>query len=125
MPTAASGWAVTPIAEYRQRVSLTKTVEVDDGHGGFEEQEVVFLDHILASVEQMSGRDLQYAQQIEPRATWRVCIHYHQDVSSESQLTYHDTRKGDRVFEIVAPPLDIAERHWELQLLCREGQHTP
>jgi len=125
MPTAASGWAATPIAEYRQRVSLSGVQEVDDGHGGWIETEVVFADHILASVIQLSGRDLQYAQQIEPRATYRVCIHYRKDVKSTSALTYHDTQMGDRSFEIVAPPLDIGERHWELQLLCREAQHTP
>lgn len=124
-PRGGDAWQTTPIAEYRQRISIVGTVEVDDGHGGFEEQETVIADHILASVAQLSGRDLQYAQQIEARATWLVCLRYRQDVESEHAITYHDTRKGDRHFEIVAPPLDIGERHWELQLLCREADTTP
>lgn len=118
----ASGWTTTPVAEYRQRVSIVDTVETDDGHGGWIETEVVILDHVLASVMQLGGRDLQYAQQVEPRATYRVCVRFDKRVTSAQSLRYHDTVAGDREFEIVAPPTDIGERHWELQLLCREAE---
>ena len=109
----------------RHRISLTKMVEVDDGHGGFEEMPVIVASRLPAEVEPLAGRDLQYAQQIEARATYRVRIRFHPDVTSEQTLTYHDDRCGDRTFEIVAPPLDVGERHWEQQLLCREAEKTP
>ena len=118
----AAGWSLTPVAEFRERVTIIGTVQTDDGHGGWIETEVTLLDHVLASVLMLTGRDLQYAQQVEPRSTWRVCIRYDKRVRSEHEVTYHDTERGDRRFEIVSPPLDIGERHWELQLLCREAE---
>lgn len=117
----AAGWTTTPVGEYRERVSVIDTIEVDDGHGGFDETEVALLDHVLASVLQLTGRDLQYAQQTEPRATYRVCVRYDQRITSAQSIRYHDPVRGDREFEIVAPPLDIGERRWEMQLLCREA----
>jgi SPP1 family predicted phage head-tail adaptor len=118
---------MTPLSagELWHRVSITKTVEVDDGHGGFEETTVTVASQLPANVEPLAGRDLQYAQQIEPRASYRVRIRFRADLSSAQTLTYHDNRRGDRLFEIVAPPLDVGERHWDLELLCREAEAMP
>jgi SPP1 family predicted phage head-tail adaptor len=111
--------------ELWHRISITKTVEVDDGHGGWEETTVTVAAQVPAQVEPLAGRDLQYAQQIEPRATYRIRLRFRPDLTSAQTVTYHDNRRGDRRFEIVAPPLDLGERHWDHELLCREAEALP
>jgi SPP1 family predicted phage head-tail adaptor len=107
--------------ELRHRVTITGANEVSDGHHGFTDAPIVIAKRVPASVETLSGRELETAQQIDPRSTHAVRLRYRTGVKAGQALTYHDGRVGDRPFEIVAPPQDVDERHRELNLLCREA----
>lgn len=108
--------------ELRHRVTVWKALEVDDTHGGFQPGgDVALYARLPARVDPLSGRELERAQQIEPRTTHRIVLRYRPDITAGLTLTYHDDFRGDRDFEIVAPPLDPGERHRDLELLCREA----
>ncbi len=105
----------------RHRVTITGAAEVTDGHHGFVDTPVTVARRVPAKVNVLSGRELDRAQQIDPRSTHEVRLRYRTGVKAGQALTYHDGRAGDRPFEIVAPPQDVDELHRELQLLCREA----
>jgi SPP1 family predicted phage head-tail adaptor len=105
----------------RQRVTIVSKTEIKTPQFGFREEPVVIATRAPASVEPLSGRELEQAQQIAPRTTHRVTIRYRTGIKAGQQVTYHDGRQGDRAFEIVAPPLDPDEAHRKLELLCREA----
>lgn len=105
----------------RHRVTLTDRTEVDDGHHGFTAVPVTLASRIPAYVEPLTGRELDRAQMIDPRATHLVTLRYRTDIRARQTVTYHDGMQGDRTFEIVGPPIDPDERHRELQLTCKEA----
>lgn len=107
----------------RHRVTVTKAVEVGDGHHGFDESSLIVAIRIPAEVLPLSGAALLRAQQIDARATHMVRVRFRTGLETGQTVTYH-TAQGDRPFEIVAPPRDLAERHDELQLLCKEQAAT-
>lgn len=106
--------------QLRHRVTITATAETPDAHFGFDESAVILANRAPAKVLTLDGRELQRAQQIDARATHAVRLRYRPGVAAGQTVTYHDGRRGDRAFEIVAPPRDVEEMHRELYLLCRE-----
>lgn len=107
--------------ELRDRVTIRKKVETSDGHHGWDEDEVIIARRVPARVMELTGRALERAQQIDPRATHGVRIRFRTDVVSGQEAVFHDGRRGDRVFEIVGPPLD-PDRHRMLELTCKEAE---
>lgn len=105
----------------RHRVTLRKRAETDDGHGGFTDGPVVLARRIPAAVEPLMSVVRDRNAQIDPRATHRVVLRYRSDVDSGIELIYHDSRRGDRTFEVVGEPVDVEERHRELQVHCMEA----
>lgn len=105
----------------RDRITVTGKTEVKTSHFGFDETPVTVASRIPADVEELSGRELERARQIDPRTTHTVRVRFRDDLAAGQTVTYHDGRRGDRDFEIVAPPRDPASMHRELVLLCREA----
>jgi SPP1 family predicted phage head-tail adaptor len=108
------------VGELRHRISVTRQNEVEDGEGGFTKTPVTVCYRTPAHVEPLSGRQLERAQQVDPRTTHRVTVRYQRDIEVRHALTYHDPWKGDRMFEILWVE-DVDERHRELRLLCVEA----
>lgn len=63
----------------------------------------------------LQGTERLRAMQTQANATHQITGRYRSDVTSATQLV-HEGRK----FKVVAPPVDMEERHEWLQLLCRE-----
>ena len=108
----------------RHRVTVELRTDVSDGHDGVVETWAALHARIPAMISPLHGRDLERARQIDPRISHEVALRfwrsYHDDLASgRARLVYHDTE--DRTFEIVAPPLDVDERHIELRLMCQES----
>lgn len=109
----------------RHRATLRKRAETSDGHGGWVDAPAIIAARIPAFVQPISEvvRD-RYAQ-IDPRATHQVTLRYRRDVSSGLELIYHDAYgNGDRTFEVVGRPIDVEERHEQLQVHCMEAAVT-
>lgn len=111
---------MTGAGQLKHRVTIKGVIETKTAQFGFTKADLIVAKRTPSFVEPLSGRELERAQQIEPRSTHRVTMRYRTGVKAGQTLIYHDGRAGDRPFEIVAPPLDIEMNHVELQILCRE-----
>ena len=106
----------------RHRVTITRMVETSDGHHGLDETAATVAARVPACVMPLSGRALERAQQIDPRTTHQVDLRHRTGLATGQAVTYHDPDDGDRTFEIVAPPIDLAEGRRTLRLLCKEQE---
>lgn len=107
----------------RQRVSVQVRTETSDGRDGFTESWATRHSRRPARVTPLMGRDLERARQIDPRLSHAVALRYWRTYSADLddgqvRFLYHDV--SDRTFEVIGPPLDVDERHVELQFTCRE-----
>ena len=115
--------------EAGQRVTLQVRTETDDGRNGVTESWAdVAPRRRAARVKPLAGRDLERARQIDPRISHEVTLFYWRGyrtdlVGGRAQLLYHPTNASDddRTLEIVSAPIDLDERHEEIQMLCREA----
>jgi head-tail adaptor len=110
--------------DLRHRVTVQTLAERTDGHDGYDDSPVPVLSRAPAQVEPLEGRALERAQAMDPRITHRVTLRYWRNYVADlaggrGQVVYHDV--VDRTFDIAAPPIDVGERHVELQLLCKES----
>jgi SPP1 family predicted phage head-tail adaptor len=71
--------------------------------------------NVWANVEFLHGRELFQAKQIHPETTAKVKIRYRQGILSKMRIKY-----GNRILEIVAPPINIKEQNRFLELSCKE-----
>lgn len=114
----------------RQRVSVQARTETTDEHDGYAADSwTTSRSRIAAHVEPLVGRDLERAQQVDPRISHRVRLRYWRAYLDDcdggrAHLVYHPSSdsEDDRTFEIVTPPVDVDERHVEIQVWCREVQ---
>jgi len=71
---------------------------------------------VWAAVEPISGREFWAQQQVQAEATIRIWIRYRIGITADMRAVM-----GERVFALVAPPIDWRDRHEYLQLMCSEG----
>lgn len=70
---------------------------------------------VWASVEPLSVRDVLSADKVNYDASLKIRIRYRTRITADMRIAY-----GNRIFQIVAPPIDYLEQHKELLLLCKE-----
>jgi len=71
-------------------------------------------DELWASVEPLSGRELELAKQIHDEISVRIWIRYRSGVVPEMRVLF-----GSRTFDVLSV-LNTAERDIKMQLMCRE-----
>lgn len=69
-----------------------------------------------AAIEPLKGREFFEAQQLGAEITHKVTMRYYDGLDS----TDHRLRFGTRVFNIMAPPINVDERNWKHLLMCKE-----
>lgn len=106
----------------RHRVTiLAYAAEVADGHGGFTDGAATTIaSRIPACVEPLTGRELERAMQIDPRAAFGVTLRFRSDVTVRQQVVFHDPDLGDQTFEVTSVRNEGQMRR-ELQLDCKEA----
>ena len=116
------------LRERRHRVSIESLTETSDGHDGLTDTWTPLRRRWPARVRPLAGRDLERAQQIDPRISHEVTFGYWRGYQADLKggrvrLVYHPTATAadDRTFEIVGAPVDVDERHVEITMLCREA----
>jgi len=70
---------------------------------------------IWASIEPLRGREYIEASGKKAEVTHRIRIRYLANIKAGMRVIY-----GNRVFEIISPPIDILEKHEEIELMCKE-----
>lgn len=94
-------------------------VETPDGRGGFAKIPSAVYARIPASVDILTGHELERAMAIDPRSRVSVLLRYHRGIQAGQIVTYHSF-EGDRLLEIVAPPT-VEEKERRMTLLCGEA----
>lgn len=102
------------IGAARQRVTLEAKVLTPDGGGGYAESWEAYAD-VWGELTPISGREPVEAGRPEARATHRLTIRRHADVSAN-----HRARLATRIFAITAI-LDAGSQSLWMTLLCEEG----
>lgn len=101
--------------QLRHRVTFFKKVETSDGAEGKtrSNQDVCSA---WADIESLEGRELERARQVDARVTHRLRVRYQAAIGPRQFVRFKT-----RVFEVVAPPVNVGERNVELHVLCRES----
>jgi len=96
----------------RHRVTIQQLVP-DPSIGGTD----TWYDYATAwgAMEPLRGREYLAAQQEGAEATGKITFRYISGVKPTMRIKH-----GDRIYEIVSPPIDSEERHIELQLMVKE-----
>lgn len=102
-------------SDLNRRVTIQRLVEV--GKTELEEPITDWQDvcTVWAKVEPLQGREYWAARRVNGEVSTRVTIRYRPGLDNSMRLKH-----GDRVLELVSPPINIGERDVELQLLCKE-----
>lgn len=81
-----------------------------------EEQSLVKIKRVWASVEPMRGREYQEAQRIRPELTYKITTRYHKELTSDMFIQYQE-----REFRIVSV-INVKEKNEMLEIICIEKQ---
>lgn len=81
-----------------------------------EEQELVKIKRVWASVEPMRGREYQEAQRIRPELSYKITTRYHKELTSDMFIQYQE-----REFQIISV-INVKEKNEMLEIICIEKQ---
>jgi SPP1 family predicted phage head-tail adaptor len=70
---------------------------------------------VWADVRALRGQEYYLAQQVNADAQYKVTLWYDSRIGTKDRLIW-----GSRTLEVVSPPIDIGNRHKQLELMCRE-----
>ena len=100
--------------ELNSRISILQETKVPDDQGGYI---VTFAPRVIlwAKITTLTAKTLDQYEQQTPELLHRIVIRYRRDVAVTDRVQY-----GGRIFEQIAPPIDVEEKHAYLRLECRE-----
>lgn len=79
-----------------------------------QEQALVKVKTVWASVEPTRGREYQEAQRIRPELTYKITTRYYKDITPDMFIKFKD-----RYFEIISI-INVRERNEMLEFICTE-----
>jgi SPP1 family predicted phage head-tail adaptor len=97
-----------------KRISILQKSEIQNNYGEVENNQVEIA-KVWANVKTLRGRELFQANQVHNEVTVKVIIRYRSGILPKMQIKY-----GERVFEIIASPININEQNRFLELVCKE-----
>ncbi len=107
-----------PIGAMRHRITLSHTIPVRDGHGGYlPPNPTVLFARVPAAVQMMEEIYARTAA-ATIRSPISVKCRYHPGIKAGMTVTYHSFDR-DRTLEIVSPP-ELDEPRRMMLLPCRE-----
>jgi SPP1 family predicted phage head-tail adaptor len=97
-----------------KRVTILKQ---DDSSNSYGEIENIWIDvvTIWGNVRTLTGRALFQANQVHTETTSKVIIRYRKDIGANMRIRF-----GERILEIIAPPINMNEENRYLELSCKE-----
>jgi SPP1 family predicted phage head-tail adaptor len=113
---------VTPVfhinaGKYRHIVTFQKRTEGRNSYGEPTEWEDAFTCRV--GIFPLSGREFLAQETKQGEITHKVMMRYMNGISAETMRILFN----ERIFDIVAPPINFQERNLELQLLCKERKN--
>lgn len=104
--------------KYRHVVTFQKQNNTQDGYG--EANGWVDAFTARASISPISGREIMADFELFAEISHRIFIRWIAGVDHTMRIVF-----GNRIFIIVAPPIDYDELKTELQILCKEYNPSP
>jgi SPP1 family predicted phage head-tail adaptor len=68
-----------------------------------------------AAIYPISGKEFFSAEKINNETTHKVNIRYMPGITPDMRIKF-----GERIFDLIAPPINFQEKNVQLQLLCKE-----
>lgn len=102
------------IGKLNKRISIIEQSTNQNSYGEVEDSWESILE-VWANVKPLQGRELYLAKQTNAELTSKVTIRYTTSVSPDNRIKY-----GNRIFEIISPPINVNEENRFLELLCKE-----
>lgn len=104
--------------KYRHVITFQALQDTADTYG---ENTATWVNTITtrAGIFPISGKEY-YSTQLEtktPEITHKIQLRYQSGITSEMRVKF-----GDRIFDIISPPINFQEKRLELQLMCRERE---
>lgn len=103
------------IGRMNKRISFYKW-ETKENELKQEEQGLVKVKEVWASVEPTRGREYQEAQRVRPELTYKITTRYHRELTSDMFIKYKE-----REFNIISI-INVKERNEMLEIICTEKQ---
>lgn len=100
--------------EFRNRIIFQKFVSGTD-QDGFPVDEWQDIKSVWAMIRTLQGREYFAAASIQAENTTRFVIHYMTGIDNTMRIKY-----GDRLFEIVAPPINDDEKNITMTIIAKE-----
>jgi SPP1 family predicted phage head-tail adaptor len=63
----------------------------------------------------ISGKEFFTADTVNSEVTHKITMRYMPGITSDMRIKF-----GERIFQLISPPINFQERNIELQLLCKE-----
>lgn len=111
--------------DYRHLITVQRPISVPNAHNqpvySWDDPSCVLGRNVPARVEELTGRELANALQMQPDVSVRVTLPWPPFVvSSDCRLIWHDFGTN-RILSIESPPLNLDGRRITMTLLCKEG----
>jgi SPP1 family predicted phage head-tail adaptor len=100
--------------EYRHVITFQKKTSVQDSYGE-KINDWVDVVKTRAGIYPINGKEFFAAETTNNQVTHKINIRYLPGITPDMQIKY-----GNRIFEVIAPPINFQERNIQLQLLCKE-----
>ena len=100
--------------ELNCRIKLLKETKVPDGQGGYATDYTASCS-MWAKITAVTAKTIDQYEQLTPEILHRIVIRYRSDVFMSDRIQY-----GQRLFELIGPPVNEGERNAYLRLECRE-----
>ncbi|CEG26008.1 phage head closure protein [Bacillus sp. B-jedd] len=100
--------------ELRHIVTFQRKSEGQDSYGEGSDDWVNVLKTRVA-IYPISGKEFFAAEKVNSEVTHKVNLRYIPGITSDMRM-----KLGERVFELISPPINFQEKNIELQLLCKE-----
>lgn len=100
--------------EFRNRITFQEFVSGTDD-SGFPVESWQDIKSAWAMIKTLQGREYFSAAAVQAENTTRFVIRYTQGIDNKMRIKY-----GDRLFEIVAPPINDDEKYNTLTIIAKE-----
>jgi SPP1 family predicted phage head-tail adaptor len=108
--------------KYRHIVTFQRLLENQNTYGEVAkdlEANWIFAFKARVGIFPISGKDILTEEVRKGEITHKILMRYTKNVDSSMRILF-----GNRIFEIVSPPVNFQEMNLEMQLLCREIDNT-
>jgi SPP1 family predicted phage head-tail adaptor len=106
--------------KYRHIVMFQRLINANDSWGETPPEEEQNWEDVLKArvgIFPISGKDVFTAEFVNSEISHRIQMRYNPTLKIDSSMRI---KFGNRIFNIISPPINYQEKNVELQFLCRE-----